>query len=183
MAKIAARGHFIVLVSLLHAMFIKKKLSWWFCIQTFDDSTHKYWNFWWFPIQILENDRSSSAFDLIVILSVWSKWYRYEFDGNNDTPTDFSCQTDWNLVVYRNAYAWPCINVMSKTGQVNIEFWSSILKLIRSGLMSVCMQHCMMATSVMDGGWLLLYITYNYITHIPLINRITMVYIFMYKLF
>ncbi len=42
--------------------------------------------FWWFHTRILENHHSSSAFDLIVILSVLSKWYRYELGGNDDTP-------------------------------------------------------------------------------------------------
>ncbi len=63
----------------------KKKLSWWFRNQTFHDSTHKFWHFWWFCTQILENDCASSAFDLITILSVWSKWYRYQLGGNDDT--------------------------------------------------------------------------------------------------
>ncbi len=31
--------------------------------------------------------QASLEFDLIMILSVWSKWYRYELDGNDETPT------------------------------------------------------------------------------------------------
>ncbi len=46
-----------------------------------------FWHVWWFRTQILENDRASSAFDLIAILSVWSKRYRYELGGNDNTPT------------------------------------------------------------------------------------------------
>ncbi len=45
-----------------------------------------FWHVWWFHTQILENDRVSSAFHLIAILSVWSKRYRYELGGNDDTP-------------------------------------------------------------------------------------------------
>ncbi len=36
--------------------------------------------------QILENDRKSSAFNLIAILLVWNKRYQYELGGNDDTP-------------------------------------------------------------------------------------------------
>ncbi len=49
-----------------------------------DYSAHNFWIFWWFHTWILENDRASSAFDLIVILSVWSKRYEYELGGNDD---------------------------------------------------------------------------------------------------
>ncbi len=46
--------------------------------------------------------------------------------------SNIALQTDTiplNLVVHRNACARPCLNVQSKSGQVNVEFWSSILKL------------------------------------------------------
>ena len=47
--------------------------------------------FWWFRTRILENDRTSSAFNFITILSVWSKRYRDELGWNNDTPSQYGC--------------------------------------------------------------------------------------------
>ncbi len=38
------------------------------------------------------------------------------------------------MVVHRNVCTWTCLNVKSKTGLVNIEFWSSTLKLNLNGL-------------------------------------------------
>ncbi len=92
-----------MLESLLHATFIKKK-------SYIDDSTHKLLmiphtniEIFYDSAQIVENDCASSTYDLIAILSVWSKQYRYELDGNDDTPTKHTiCVHHINNIIQSN---------------------------------------------------------------------------------
>ncbi len=68
---------------------------------------------------------------------------------------DLLAQTEiWLSTELHVACAWPCLNIKSKTGQVNIEFWLSTLKL--SGLVTavfvcICLCICNSGKSFTNG--------------------------------
>ncbi len=84
---------FIRLASLLYVTFIKKKLSWWFHTQTFDDSKHEFWNVWSFRTQILHTPMMTFSFNWILVTG------KLDF---------FSWQYDWNQLAKKGLdVVWP----------------------------------------------------------------------------